>query len=288
MIVSVLPQIVSIFIMFLVPESPRWLLLRGRVQEAEDIINEAASANGLSIPKISLEKSSGPNAKPGGTPSENFSLLSLFKRKSIRTTTMVMVISFVVNGIGYFGISMSVSRLGDDMYVNFALAGLVEVPSYLVGTPLLDRIGRQKSNFIFTFGVAIACWWCMRLQQAEVVNSMLVTCTALFGKFCVSATNAVLYTYAAELYPTVVRNMALGVLTVSARIGAIAAPFIVLLGNENKSTPMLIISAVTLIAAFLGLKLPETKGKPLPQTFDDLVQKTVFVGTRRQIYIQSS
>ncbi|XP_031575289.1 organic cation transporter protein-like [Actinia tenebrosa] len=287
MIVSVVPQIVSIFSMYLVPESPRWLLFQGRVQEAEDIINEAASANGLSIPKISLEKSGGPNAKPGGTP-ENVSLLSLFKRKSIRSITMVMLISFVVNGIGYFGISMSVSRLGEDMHVNFALSGLVEVPSYLVGVPLLNRIGRQKSNFVFTFGAAIACWWCMRLQQAEVVNSMLVTCAALFGKFCVSATNAVLYTYAAELYPTVVRNMALGVLTVSSRIGAIAAPFIVLLGNENRSTPMFIISIVTLSAALLGLKLPETKGKPLPQTFDDLVHKTVFVGTRRQIYIPSS
>lgn len=287
MIVSVLPQIVSIFTMYLVPESPRWLLLQGRVQEAEDIINEAASANGLSIPKISLEKSSGPKATSGGAP-ENVSLLGLFRRKSIRTVTMVMVICFVVNGIGYFGISMSVSRLGDNMYVNFALAGLVEVPSYLVGTPLLDRIGRQKSNFIFTFGAATSCWWCTRLQQAEVVNSLLVTCTALFGKFCVSAANAVLYTYAAELYPTVVRNMALGVLTVTSRIGAIAAPFIVLLGNENKSFPMLIISIVSLIAAFLGLKLPETKGKPLPQTFDDLVQRTVFVGTRRQIYLPSS
>jgi MFS family permease len=272
--------------MYLVPESPRWLLLQGRLQDAEDILNEAANINGLSIAKIYLKKSEVSNAKPGETP-QNVSFLSLFQRKSIRTVTMVLVASFIASGIGYFGISMNVSQLGNDMYFSFALSGLVEIPSYIIGIPLLDRLGRRKTNFIFTLGTAMACWWCMKLQQAKVVNSMLVTVTALFGKLCVSATNAVLYTYAAELFPTVVRNMALGICTVSVRIGAIAAPFIVLLGNEDKSTPMFIFAVAMLIAAFLGLKLPETKGKPLPQTFDDLVEKPVVVDMRTPIHLQS-
>ncbi|KXJ26655.1 solute carrier family 22 member 15-like [Exaiptasia diaphana] len=268
-LITVAPPIASLFLAFLVSESPRWLLTVGRVSEAEEIINEAARVNGLPNAKITLTSivSSGRKVT---VKTSGHSILSIFTKRSLRTITMVMMVSFMASGIGYFGLSLNVRNLGGSVYWNFALFGIVEIPSYIMAAPILEALGRRKTNFLLTLSGGIACLICMQLQQTQYDSPSLVNAIALLGKFCVSAANALIYIYAAELFPTVIRNMAIGVFAVCIRLGAITAPFIVLLGNENKSIPMQVFSCITLLAAFLGLKLPETSGRPLPQTFEDL------------------
>ena len=50
----------------------------------------------------------------------------------------------------------------------------------------------------------------------------------MVGKFCISATFAIIYVYTAEVFPTVIRNAAVGVSSMCSRIGAIVAPQVVL------------------------------------------------------------
>lgn len=240
----------------------------GRVKEAEEIINTAAKTNGLQNPKITLKRTA--QNSSWKVESNEYSIFSIFTKRSIRAVTLVMMVSFVASGVGYFGLSMNVRNLGGSVYWNFAMSGLVEIPSYILAAPLLEALGRRRTNFLLTLSGGISCLICMRLQQIKYENTTLVNGVALMGKFCISAANALIYIYAAELFPTVVRNMAIGMFAVSIRMGAIMAPFIVLLGNTNKALPMQIFSLITLIAAFLGLKLPETSGRPLPQTFEDV------------------
>ena len=93
---------------------------------------------------------------------------------------------------------------------------------------------------------------------------------AMFGKFCISASFAVLYVYAAELFPTVIRNVGMGMATVASRIGGILCPFVVLMGEQSRSLPMFIFACMSLVAGLVGLRLPETKGHPMPETMEDL------------------
>merc|ERR1711860_177747 len=79
------------------------------------------------------------------------------------------------------------------------------------------------------------------------------------GKFLISMTFAIAYLYTAELFPTKVRNLAVGLASTFARIGSISAPYIVdLLGSVHAGIPVVIFGAFSTSAGLLALMLPET------------------------------
>lgn len=99
---------------------------------------------------------------------------------------------------------------------------------------------------------------------------MAISFTALIGRFFISASFTVLYVYSAELFPTVVRNVGMGISSFSARLGGMVAPFIVLQGDQSTSFPMFVFACTALFAAVTGLRLHETQGRPMPETFEEL------------------
>ena len=95
--------------------------------------------------------------------------------------------------------------------------------------------------------------------------------------------------YTAEIYPTIVRNTAIGSCSMVARIGGIAAPYIALylpkvitegyampfhstfyLSQYGKQLPMLILGGSSLLGGLLAFLLPETLGCPLPERMEDV------------------
>jgi len=270
-IATSLPTIFGLLIINQVPESPRWLASQGRYEEAEVSLQKMALENGCGSKHVSLQRSK--SASKTGSPVKSCGILDLFRNRSTCVITMIMIISWFVNSHVYYGLSLNVKNLGGNMYVNFILAGLVEIPSYILTVFLLNWSGRRKSLFYFMIGAAGSCYVCMKLQQQEHTNLAWLSASAMFGKFCISASFAVVYVYAAELFPTVIRNVGMGVATVASRIGGILCPFVVLMGEENRSLPMFIFACMSLVAGLAGLKLPETKGRPMPETLEDLEQK---------------
>ena len=63
-----------------------------------------------------------------------------------------MVVSFA-----YYGLSLNTSNLNGDLYLNFAISGLVEAPGYLIVLFLIDRIGRRWLYFWLMLLGGIAC-----------------------------------------------------------------------------------------------------------------------------------
>lgn len=55
----------------------------------------------------------------------------------------------------------------------------------------------------------------------------------MLGKFGVTAAYAIVYAVTAELYPTVLRNTALGACSMASRVGSISAPYFIYLGRRN-------------------------------------------------------
>ena len=83
------------------------------------------------------------------------------------------------------------------------------------------------------------------------------------GKFGASASFAIVYLYTAELYPTIIRNSAVGTASMVARIGGIAAP---LLAGLHGTAPLIIMGGSSLLGGILAIFLPETLGAKLPET----------------------
>ena len=267
-IASALPSIFGLFIVNTIPESPRWLASQGRYDEAEAILKKISKENGFGNKQVSLRRAKS-TSKPGSS-ARTYGILDLFTNSTTCIITLIMILSWFVNSHVYYGLSLNVKNLGGNMYVNFVLAGLVEIPSYVLTVFLLNWSGRRKSLFYFMMGAAGSCWTCMKLQEQDSTNPAWLSASAMLGKFFISASFAVLYVYAAELFPTVIRNVGMGVTTVASRIGGILCPFVVLMGEQSRSLPMFIFACMSLVAGLAGLKLPETKGQPMPETMEDL------------------
>lgn len=260
-----IPSLFSLLVFKFIPESPRWLTVKGRIKEAENILYEAAKENGVGHVRFSLSRAC---AKSDVKSTTKYGMTDLFTKPSVRMITVIMLISWFVNSLVYYGLSLNVKNLGGNMYATFIFSGLVEIPSYLLTVAFLSWFGRRNTLFGFMMGGAAACFACMKLQGLPDFTFFMAS-AAMAGKFCISASFAVIYVYAAELYPTVVRNIGMGVATLAARIGGIVAPLIVLLAEYDNTLPMLVFAGAALVAGVIGLKLPETKGKSLPETLEE-------------------
>lgn len=97
------------------------------------------------------------------------------------------------------------------------------------------------------------------------------------GRFGITSVYAIMTLHTAELFPTEIRNSALGISSTFAHIGSIFAPYIVdILGKTAWYIPTTICGVTVLFAGFLTLLQPETKGKALTDHVkQDLVEETM-------------
>ena len=108
---------------------------------------------------------------------------------------------------------------------------------------------------------------CICAGFIDDINYRLVF--SLVGKFGSAAAFSNVFLYTAELFPTSMRNSAVGMCSTLARFGGILAPTVAQLGYYRPDMPFLIFGVATLIGGLAAYLLPETKGKKLPDTVQE-------------------
>ncbi|XP_022101568.1 organic cation transporter protein-like isoform X1 [Acanthaster planci] len=213
-----------------------------------------------------IAKTSGPaNVK-------KYTILDLFKtRVLIKHTSIIFVCWYVMNAT-YFGFTVYSTSLSGNRYLNFFLLALVEAPVYGIDFFIVRRFGRKRPVIAFFFSGAMACLLIAFLPMKTASGldlSALLVAMAMIGKFYANAAFEVTLLISAEVFPTVLRNTATGSSSTIGRSSAIMAPFIVYLTEVRSFLPMVIFGCLSLVASGLVILLPETKNKPLPETYDD-------------------
>ncbi|NXJ82731.1 S22AD protein, partial [Trogon melanurus] len=94
-------------------------------------------------------------------------------------------------------------------------------------------------------------------------QSMVTTVLAVIGKFTSTAAFSTSYVYAAELFPTVIRQTGVGLCSTMARVAGVIAPLMLLLNQYHRAIPMAIFGSVPVVVGVLCLLLPETRGADL-------------------------
>ncbi|XP_072035610.1 organic cation transporter protein-like [Amphiura filiformis] len=204
--------------------------------------------------------------------STKYSVLDLFRTPKIRQHSCIMSFVWVVNSVVYFGLSLYSAKLAGNKYFNFFLLGLVEIPAFLIILFIMMWWGRRLPMFVFIIGAGISCiiTACIPDETASGTDlSMAIIATAAIGKFCISSSFGIAWLYATEIFPTVIRNVGFGACSFFARVGSILAPFVILLEDTSHYLPLGIFGVMSLIAAVLGLWLPETRNRALPETIED-------------------
>lgn len=106
--------ITSLLKRFVVPESPRWLLCKGRVSEVKEIVKRAAEFNGRQLPD-NIEKYLKP---PANHDAPNASVVELFKTKYLRLVTFCFLCIWFTMNLVYYGLVLNMNSFGGNIYVN--------------------------------------------------------------------------------------------------------------------------------------------------------------------------
>uniref|UniRef100_A0A8C3S405 Major facilitator superfamily (MFS) profile domain-containing protein n=1 Tax=Chelydra serpentina TaxID=8475 RepID=A0A8C3S405_CHESE len=262
-----LPGLLCIPLWWIVPESPRWLISQGRLQEAEIIIRKAAKTNGITAPDVIFDPME--LQEMTSQKQQSHTILDLVRTQNIRFVTIMSVILWMIISVGYFGLSLDTPNLHGDAYVNCFLSAVIEVPAYIIAWVLLRNLPRRYSMAAALFlGGCVLLFIQLVPPHLHVVSIILV----MLGKFGITSSFAMVYVYTAELYPTVVRNMGVGASSMASRLGSILSPYFVYLGAYDRFLPYILMGSLTVLTGILTLFLPESYGMPLPDTIEQMLR----------------
>uniref|UniRef100_A0A8D9FJ50 Organic cation transporter 1 n=1 Tax=Cacopsylla melanoneura TaxID=428564 RepID=A0A8D9FJ50_9HEMI len=260
-----------------IPESPRWLLATGKFYAAEEIIRKMAAKNGKSLPPDYMttlqikynaaQKAQHQNSVANSVEEKNrtYGLVDLFKTPNLRKKTLIITFIWFTNTSVYVGLSYFAAVLGGDEYINFLLAGAVELPTYIVLYPVISRYGRRTNLCVSMLIGGLACLATALPIKGETFT-LILYCV---GKMGISSSYVVLPLFASELYPTVVRGLGMSLSGVAGMLGPIFIPLVNYLGAEHITLPLILMGFLLVAGGLASLLLPETLNHHLPQTLED-------------------
>ncbi|XP_022349197.1 solute carrier family 22 member 4 isoform X2 [Enhydra lutris kenyoni] len=257
------PGVLCLPLWWFIPESPRWLISQRRFSEAESIIQKAAKMNNIAAPRVIFD----PMEELKLPGQQKVLILDLFRTRNIATITIMSLLLWMLTSVGYFALSLNAPNLHGDAYLNCFLSALIEVPAYITAWLLLRRLPRRYiiAGVLFLGGGVL-----LLIQFIPADYNFLSIGLVMLGKFGITSAFSMLYVFTAELYPTPVRNMAVGVTSMASRVGSIIAPYFVYLGAYNRVLPYIVMGSLTVFIGIITLFFPESFGMTLPETLEQM------------------
>uniref|UniRef100_A0A8R1I8B1 MFS domain-containing protein n=1 Tax=Caenorhabditis japonica TaxID=281687 RepID=A0A8R1I8B1_CAEJA len=271
-----IPSLIFITYWWIIHESARWLVSQEKYKEANVVLYATASMNKKTVPTdwtSQMEKKMDVTATKK---KDTFGVVDLVRTPQMRKRTVANFIMWPVTTMMYYGLTMRSDVGGGSLFVTFITSQLMELPAVIIVALLIDRLGRKimYSGSIFTAGVLLLANW----MTHDYIPSQYAVIMLMVAKCAVSTAYTVMYTYTSELFPTVIRNTAVGCCSTIARFGAITASFIAFFlvdryGRIVMIIPFTILALLASVVSFV--MLPETNNKTLPDSISEVEGNTI-------------
>ena len=268
-----IPAIVFLILLFLIPESPRWLYNKGKYEKAQRVFLRMGGEQYAAENMHAIAEAANLNQYRAGT-------RNLFRGKLLR---LLLLGSFIAVFQQWCGINVIFNYAQEiftaagytvsGMLFNIIITGVINVIFTFLGMYMVDRIGRRA---LMLFGSAGLLVIYMALGACYYFNcsGILVLLLVLFGIAVYAMTLApVTWVIIAEIFPTAVRAQAMAIATSLLWIACFILTYTFPLLNQNLGAAgtFWLYGGVCLIGyLFLWSRLKETKGKSLEEIEQEL------------------
>ena len=263
-----LPALLFFCIIFFIPESPKWLIVNGKMEKASAVLSKIYSAKEdvdaeIAQTRESLGEDKGSWAdllKPG-------ILLAVIAGSAIAILGQFMG----VNAVLYYGPKIFADAGFDNPMFSTVLVGVVNCVTTVLAVFIIDRVGRKQLIYLGVSGmilclVAIGVYFAWG-QALGLGNGFMLTfflayvfCTAI--SIC-----AVVFVLLSEMYPNSVRGRAMSIAGFALWIGTylIGQLTPVLLGWSQAGTFFIFAAMCVPYMLIMWKVIPETTGKTLEE-----------------------
>ncbi|MGN7946015.1 MFS transporter [Bacillus sp. 22446] len=244
---------------FMLRESPRWLISKGRLDEAERIIEEIEASTDKRMPVANQVSSS----TEKGDWKELFS--TFYRKRTLIVWGLWFSAYFVSNGLNNWLPSLynTVYNLpvGDSLRAA-SLTNILQTIGVFACAFLIDKVGRKRWATIafFVTGALLTALW---ISGANSPESVIYLGSAAYGMM--GTITVLLYLYTPEIYPTRMRVIGTAFATAWLRLASAIAPIMIgfILEVSGVSTIFILFASVTVVGAILAFKMIETREKVL-------------------------
>ena len=262
-----IPAALFFLLLFLVPESPRWLTKQGREDEAFGILEKIAGNRQAEIELAEIKNT---------IAQETGSIMQLLK-PGMRTALIIGIVLAIlqqitgINAIMYYApVIFKSTGIGTQAaLLQTVLVGAVNLAFTLVAIRLIDRAGRKALLLAGSGGMTImlaliglAFYW-QKLQGPWVLIFILlyIACFA-------ASLGPVVWVVISEIFPTRIRGRAMSIATVFLWVACylVSQTFPMLLEGLGSAGTFWLYMAMSAINFVFVLKVvPETKGRTLEE-----------------------
>jgi putative MFS transporter len=270
-----IPGLILAFVLFRLPESPRWLISNGRLDEAETVIKnaeasakrkypdfEAAADEVVLLPEAPLAKSA-----PARTEGSRWmELLSpVFRGRTLIAWALWASAFFVANSLNNWMPTLYHTVYNLDLGSALRAASMTNVAQVVILLACafcIDRVGRRNWA-VASFIIGALLLTGLAFGAKDNLWMVIILATLAYGM--VGSVNAVLYLYTPEIYPTRMRALGTGIATSWLRLASAVGPALVgyMVTRQGISAVFVMFAIVAAIGALAATQMIETRDRKL-------------------------
>ncbi|MBV5314498.1 MAG: sugar porter family MFS transporter [Prolixibacteraceae bacterium] len=268
LLVMAAPAVLLFFSLFLVPESPRWLVARGRNNDAFNVLVKTSGKEFAASELKEIEETLKNQEE------STFSDLLAPKIKPLLFIGIILSVFQQITGINtimYYApkIFANVGQSNDSALLQTILIGGTNLVFTLVAMVLIDRFGRKLLIVIGSTGMTLMLAGLSALYFTNQTSGVLVLVFILgYIAFFAASLGPALWVVATELFPNRLRSKGMSIAIVSLWIACtvVSIAFPVMLEKLSGGITFLIFALICLANLVYVLNyVPETKGKTLEE-----------------------
>ena len=267
-----LPALLFFFIIFFIPESPKWLLIKGKLNKATNVLGKIYGSE----EEIQKEIDATNESMKGDDKGKWSDLLKPGILTAVIAGSAIAILGqfMGVNAVLYYGPKIFSQAGFEDPMFSTVLVGVVNMVTTILAVFIIDRVGRKQLIYWGVSGMII-CLLAIGVYfawgaQIGLGNTFMLTFFLAYVFCCAISISAIVFVLLSEMYPNSVRGRAMSIAGFALWIGTyLIGQLTPALLNWSQSGTFFLFAVMCVPYMLIMWKvIPDTTGKTLEEIED--------------------